>query len=359
MENFKLKYFLGANSCEGFCSFFEKSYLPDGEWRAFIIKGGPGTGKSSFMKYFALKAAEKGYNPVLCPCSSDPDSLDAVILTEKKLVIMDGTAPHTVDPAFPGACEKILNFGEFWDDAAFASDKKEIIETTLLNKALHKTAARYIEAAGKLIADSYKTALACTDKEKTLQFSKNLSRRLIPHRENAPVGNEWIRFTEGITPLGIVSYSGTLVAQVPKAVIIDDEYGSASNIIISFIREYALKNGYEIITLKNPFLPSLITDHIIIPELGIAFATENAYMHFPCNSRRIHARRFVSSQKLHLSRERLKFNKKAAKELLISAASTLSQAKSVHDRLESHYIKAMDFDRLTAFAEKFTKETLE
>ena len=64
MENFKLKYFLGANSCEVFCSFFEKSYLPDGEWRAFIIKGGPGTGKSSFIKYFALKAAEKGYNPV-------------------------------------------------------------------------------------------------------------------------------------------------------------------------------------------------------------------------------------------------------------------------------------------------------
>ena len=58
MENFNLKYFLAANSCEGFCSYFDKSYLPDGEWRAFIIKGGPGTGKSSFMKYFALKASE-------------------------------------------------------------------------------------------------------------------------------------------------------------------------------------------------------------------------------------------------------------------------------------------------------------
>lgn len=358
MENFKLKYFLAANSCEGFCPYFDKSYLPDSEWQAFIIKGGPGTGKSSFMKYFALKAEEKGYETVLCPCSSDPNSLDAVIIPEKKLTILDGTPPHTVEPAFPGASEKILNFGEFWDDSAFKPHKKEIIETTLLNKAYHKTASRYIEAAGKLILDSYKTALACTDKEKALQFSKHLSRKLIPKKENAPVGNEWIRFIEGITPLGIVSYSATLLKEAPKRVIIDDEYGGASNIIISFIREYALKNGYEIITLKNPFLPSLIADHIIIPELGLAFATENTYMHFSSDERRIHARRFISSQKLHLSRERLKFNKKAAKELLLSAAGALNGAKRVHDRLEDYYIKAMNFEKLTAFAEKFAEETL-
>lgn len=358
MENFNFKYFLAANSCEGFCSYFDKSYLPDGEWRAFIIKGGPGTGKSSFMKYFALKAEEKGYKTLLCPCSSDPNSLDGVILPEKKLVILDGTPPHTVEPAFPGASEKILNFGEFWDDSAFNADKKEIIATTLLNKAYHKTASRYIEAAGKLILDSYKTELACTDKEKALQFSKQLCRKLIPKKENAPVGREWIRFTQGITPPGIVSYSATLLKEAPKRVIIDDEYGGASNIIIGFIREYALKNGYEIITLKNPFLPSLITDHIIIPELGAAIATESSYIHFSSKERRVHARRFVSSQKLHLSRERLKFNKKAAKELLISASEALSGAKRVHDKLESYYIKAMDFRKLTAFAEKFTEEQL-
>lgn len=358
MENFNLKYFLAANSCEGFCSYFDKSYLPDGEWQAFIIKGGPGTGKSSFMKYFALKAAEKGYKTVLCPCSSDPNSLDGVIIPEKKLTILDGTPPHTVEPAFPGATEKTLNFGDYWNDNVFNADKKEIIATTLLNKAYHKTASRYIEAAGKLILDSYKTALACTDKDKAIQFSKNLCRKLIPKRDNAPVGNEWVRFVGGITPIGVVSYSATITKEVPKTVIIDDEYGAASNIIISFIREYALKNGYEIITLKNPFLPSLITDHIIIPELGLAVATEDTYIHFTSNERRIHARRFTSSQKLHLSRERLKFNKKAAKELLLSAAGALGGAKRVHDKLEGYYIKAMDFERLTAFAEKFTEEML-
>ena len=359
MENFKLKYFLGANSCEGFYSVFDKCYLPDGEWRVFIIKGGPGTGKSSFMKYFAAKAADKGDKVLLCPCSSDPDSLDAVILPVKKLVIMDGTSPHTVDPAYPVACEKILNFGKFWNDSAFIADKKEIIETTLLNKALHKTASRYMQAAGQLITDNYKTALACTDKEKTLYFAQRLCRKLIPPKASVPTGTEWVRFIGGITPRGVVSFSGTVTAAADRTVIIDDDYGSASSIIIDYIREYALKNGYGIITLKNPFLPSLFTDHIIIPELNLAFATENSYTHFSTDARRIHARRFVSQKQLHLSRERMKFNKKTIKELFLSAAATLSRAKAVHDKLEGYYIKAMDFESLTAFAEKITKEILD
>ena len=119
MKKNNIKYFLATNSCEGFYSEFDNSYLPDGEWRAYIIKCGPGTGKSSFMKRFADAAENKGERALRCPCSSDPDSLDAVILPDKKIVIMDGTAPHTVDPKFPGVCEKILNFGEFWVDNTY------------------------------------------------------------------------------------------------------------------------------------------------------------------------------------------------------------------------------------------------
>lgn len=79
------------------------------------------------------------------------------------MIILDGTAPHTVDPSYPGVCEKILNFGEFWRDGDFSANSREIIELTLKNKALHASAARYLRAAGQLISDNYKTALACTD----------------------------------------------------------------------------------------------------------------------------------------------------------------------------------------------------
>lgn len=354
MEKNNLKYFLAANSCEGFVSEFNNCYDPHNGWKAYIIKGGPGTGKSSFMKYTVVKAGEKNIKYELYPCSSDPNSLDAVIFPELKLAIMDGTAPHTVDPVYPAVCEKILNFGEFWNEKAFAGFESEIIRLTDKNKAHHKTASHYLQAAGQLLADSYKTALSCTDKNKAISYADNFCRRFIPKKSSK--AKEHIRFIQGITPLGVVSYSGTVLNTAENVFIIDDEYGAAADIIVSRVRQTALENGYEIITLKNPFLPSLLCDHIIIPELSLAVVTENSYIHFASDTRRIHARRFTANKQLHRSKERLKFNKKVIKQLLISAAVALDEAKSVHDELEDYYIKAMDFVRLTEFANDFCKK---
>lgn len=352
----QLKYFLAANSAEGFFSAFPNSYSAHDGWRAFLIKGGPGTGKSSFMKYFTAKAMDKGYETLLCPCSSDPDSLDAVILPQKKIIIMDATSPHTVEPLYPAACETVLDFSRFWNGEMLFQKSKEIIEITDQNKQLHKTASRYIKAAGQLLMDNYKTALACTDQDKTISYADRLCKHFIPKCNGN--GKEWIRFIEGITPKGIVAYPKTVLNCTKNTIIIKDEYAGASNIIIEYIRNYSLNNGYEIITIKNPFLPSLITDHIIIPSLSLSVVTENQYMQFKTDTRRVHARRFTKNKQLHLSRERMKFNKRAMKELFVSAIDTLSQAKNAHDVLEKYYISAMDFASLTDFAKKFTEEIL-
>lgn len=356
MDNFKLKYFLGANSCEGFVSSFGECYDPADGWKAYIIKGGPGTGKSSFMKFLAAKAADKSIKTLLCPCSSDPDSLDAVIFPDKKIVVMDGTAPHTVDPVYPGVCEKILNFGEFWNDTDFTDKADEILKLTNKNKTFHKAASRYMQAVGQLLTDNLKTADACTDKVKATAFAQGLCKKLIPKKNGT--GKEWVRYLCGITPKGVVSYSNTVLSETDNTVIINDEYGSASNLIMRRIREYSLSNGYEIITVKNAFLPSTLLDHIIIPELSLSFVREYDFQHFSSNVRRIHARRFVSLKKLNNSRERLRFNKKAVTQLLLSAVAILKEAKAVHDDLEAHYINAMNFKALTEYANSFAEKML-
>lgn len=354
MANKSVKYFLGANSCEGFVSVFKECYNAADGWRAYIIKGGPGTGKSSFMKYMAARAADKGITAELFPCSSDPDSLDAVIFPDLKTVIMDGTAPHTVDPEYPGVCETILNFGEYWDTDCFTKNKEEILAVTDKNKQLHKSAARYIKAVGSLVEDNLKIAGFSTDKAKVKSFTDKLCKRYIPYKGSKP--REWVRFLSGITPKGVVSYGNTVLKSCKTAVIIEDEFGSASDIMMRKIRDYALKQGYEIITVKNAFLPSALTDHIIIPELSLCFMRENEYQHFGSDIRRIHARRFVNSKQLHKSRERLKFNKKAIRQLLSTACAVLGDAKAVHDKMEKYYISAMDFKALTDFAGVFAEK---
>ncbi len=354
MNNFNLKYFLAANSCEGFVSSFGECYDAAKGWKAYIIKGGPGTGKSSFMKYMASKAEQREIKIELCPCSSDPDSLDAVIFPDMKTVILDGTAPHVVEPIYPGVCEEILNFGQFWNSDSFKATQSQVLSLTDKNKALHRSASRYLQAVGQLMTDNLKTARYCTNREKASLFAKNLCKKHIPKRDG--MGFEWVRYLSGITPKGVVSFAGTVLSSCNNTIIIEDDFGIVADTIMNRIREYCLSCGYEIITVKNAFLPSILTDHIIIPELSLAFVRESEYQHFACDGRRIHSRRFTSAAQISKSRERIKFNKKAIRQLLFTACAVLGEAKSIHDNLEAHYISAMNFESLTKFANEFEKK---
>ncbi len=357
MKSVFSKYFLAANSSEGFISYFSDSFDVFDGWRAYIIKGGPGTGKSSFMKYVAVKAVDKEYSVELCPCSSDPDSLDAVIIRDIKTVVLDGTAPHIVEPKYPGACEEIINLGQFWDGGELYRRADEIINVTNSNKKLHSTAAAYLSAAGELIYDNLKQSQRFTSIKKAEQFALKITARVIPKNKNH-TPHEWVRFLSGITPKGIVSFTDTIEKFYKNIIVIEDKFGGTSGAIMDTVRKVALSKGYEIITLKNPFLPSKLIDHILIPELSLAFVREYEYMRFDESHRRIHARRFNDVNLMRSVRGRLTFNRRIIRELLLGAIKTLSQAKQVHDQMEQFYIDTMNFNELTLFIEKKAEKIL-
>ena len=344
------KYFLGANSCEGFVSHFSDSYIAEAAWKAYIIKGGPGTGKSSFMKYMASRAQQRGLGVELCVCSSDPNSLDGIIIKDIKTVFLDGTSPHVVEPKYAGACEEIINLGAFWDGRKLAEKQKEIIDITNKNKRLHKAVSGYLSACGELLYDNLKLSRLSADQNKSVNFAKNICKKYIP-KKTGKKGTEWVRFIGGITPLGVISYTSTVTDFFENVIIIDDKYGGVSGIITEQIRKYCLDNGYEIITLKNPFLPSELCDHILIPQLSFAVARESEYTNFKSDERRIHARRFTDVSQMHSARPRMLFNRRVARELLLTASTTLSKAKSVHDDLEKYYVDAMDFNAVAKYAQ--------
>ncbi len=358
MQNLSEKYFLAANSCEGFISYFGESYLCDGAWRCYIIKGGPGTGKSSFMKYVALKASERGFKAILCPCSSDPNSLDGVIIPSLKTVLLDGTAPHIVEPKFAGVCEEIINLGEFWDNKKLHENSQQIIAVSKENKAFHKTASRYLAACGEILKDNLKLARGFTNTHRVEAFAHKIAQRYIPQKSGKEQPFEFTRFLTGTTPLGIVSYPKSITENQKIAVIIEDKYGAVAAEFMSTIRALALSAGYGIMTIRNPLLPSEIIDHIVIPELSIAFVSENEYISFESDVRRVHARRFSDVSAMHALRARMLFGRKISRELLLSVSKNLSHAKLIHDELEKYYIEAMDFKALTEFAQNKTKEIL-
>lgn len=343
------KTFLGANAAGGFCSHFSDCYDPDDGWTAYIIKGGPGTGKSSLMKQVAALFAETGERVELCPCSSDPDSLDGVILHSRKTVLLDGTSPHVVEPRFPGVCERIINLGDCWDAAAFRGCESEVLRLTRLNKKLHAEASRYITAAGTLLDERYQKGRDACNEGRVLEYAERLVGRVVS-RENG--GKEHLRFLGGITPKGAVFLKNTITKLCDTVLCVCDEWGAVSDLFMKTVRASVAERGCEAFICFDSICPDRIA-HILIPSQRLAFCTEGMLSHPDGITRRIHARRFYAPC---LSSRQYAFELEAAEQLLREAVRLVSEAKKTHDLLEEHYINAMDFAAVGERCRKVVEE---
>jgi hypothetical protein len=85
--------FPGANTGRGFWSFFDY-LIPEDAERIFVIKGGPGVGKSTFMRRIAEKITDLGFDVEYHCCAADPNSLDGVVIPAFNIGLLDGTAPQ-------------------------------------------------------------------------------------------------------------------------------------------------------------------------------------------------------------------------------------------------------------------------
>ena len=115
--------FAASNSGKGFCSYYGDIFSEKTILRRYLIKGGPGTGKSSFMRTVAQGARDEGAYVEYDRCSSDPSSLDAVVI-DSKIALIDATAPHNVEPELVGARDELVDLGRFWDSDMLFENRK-------------------------------------------------------------------------------------------------------------------------------------------------------------------------------------------------------------------------------------------
>lgn len=355
MKGETLSYFLATNSGQGFFSLFDSLYDAHDGWNLYIIKGGPGTGKSGIMKKVFNKAVDSGYNCHAVYCSSDPNSLDAVIIPEIKVSVCDGTSPHTVDPKYPGVSETIINLGECWDEKLLLESKEHIITLTDCNKALHKRSSKYLSAASKAQTENEKILNACINYQKAENYAiRNISKSL---NSNNHLGNEKKIFINGYTPQGRYIFTDTINTLCDKIVTVTDEYTQVSSILMKSIGNIAKANGSDVILCLDPLRPTSNPLHVIIPKLRIGYFTSDSRINLRLYStKNINATRFIDKDKLSAYKNRISFNLKTAVKLENEAINIIKKAKSVHDELEKYYIHAMDFDKLNDITDVLIKK---
>lgn len=140
-------YFLGANSAQGFYSLY--GGFPPRSGFLHIIKGGPGTGKSGFMRAIGSEAERRGMDVEYVLCSGDPDSLDGVYIPALNEAWVDGTAPHALDPTIFGVTGDYVNLGRFCRTPFSSENQVTIRRITPAYKALYAEGYEHIAAAGK------------------------------------------------------------------------------------------------------------------------------------------------------------------------------------------------------------------
>ena len=149
----------------------------------------------------------------------------------------------------------------------------------------------------------------------------------------------------------MVFLRGTVGARADRYVVFRDDYGAVSRLLLELIRAEALARGYHIITCPCAMHPEDQIDHIFIPALRLAFLTDNLWhpIQLP-GVQAVRCTRFVDRENLSGFRARLRFNDRAASELIDQAVALMAQAKNCHDELETYYRAAVDFDQVNAVA---------
>ena len=348
-----ISFFFGVNNKTKYCSLFEDLYNPYEKGTHIILKGGPGTGKSTLMKKIAEKLENKGYYVERGYCSADPNSLDLVLAPELNFSIVDGTSPHMVEPILPGISEHIVDLGVAWDRKYLNNHIAEIGELTKANSFQHKKVADFLKVAARIETECALICGSFIDEEKLERYIKRLENRIIPNRKTEEKGKIHKRFLSAVSPDGIVVQHDSIVALAENIITIEDEYSAIAPYIVQSLCEKAVDSGYDVYECFCPLFPRFKVEHIIIPELKVAVFTENSYhCSIDETSTRVHASRFFDKPAFTKNKEKLVFYKKAKKELIDEAVRKLSLAKDTHDRLEEFYIKATDFEVINDISEK-------
>lgn len=216
----------------------------------------------------------------------------------------------------------------------------------------HEHCCRFLSAAGSLIGDTYRLALDATSVSKVVKAASRIA--LCEFKGGAGTsGHESVRFLSAVTNKGVTVFEETAQALCDRIYLIDDVYGAASRLLLTSLRSQALAAGLDVISCYCPLSPFEKLEHLFIPSLKLGFMTSNDNHKLSIEPYKIlRSRRFTDLDLLKKSRKRIAFNKKAATQMLDQAARLLAEAKGLHDRLEEHYVSAMDFHKVDAVCEQ-------
>ena len=352
-----IEYFLGANAPTGFYSLYSHLLPPEQAKAIYILKGGPGCGKSTLMRTVAARMEQEGLETEYILCSGDPDSLDALIVPQLGAAIVDGTAPHVVEPKYPGAVERYVNVGDSYDKNALWDLRGEIMSCMAGYKGCYQRAYRCLGAAAEVFEDQRSALLSQSLSDKLAKRARGILLRELPKGKATGTGEVRQRFLGAVTHRGPVCLFSTAAAQCSRIYELTDSFGLAHELLIHLLAGAAAR-GCQVVACPDPMAPDRLA-HLLIPQLDLAFLSSTPASPFPRKpNRRIRLDAAAEGEVLRRNRPRLRFAKKVSAALLAEGVDCLAQAKAIHDDLEAIYNPHVDFQLVETMVSGISEEIL-
>ena len=331
-DSYEANYFMAANGYSGFRNYFEEIFNPYEYTRLYVLKGGPGTGKSSLMKKTHKALKDLGYKCESVYCSSDPNSLDGVIIEKegKKFAILDGTAPHETDAKIPGAIDELINLGVAWDDKLLSSERSRIEKTNKRKAKHYREAYEYLKLAGEISKGTevgVKNAYTGFD----LQLIHDV---LFDLKPNSPDYEQKTILLSSFSKNGYQQMNTK--EKYPKGISVTGSFGS-EYIFLYHLLEESVKRKISHTRFPSPFSDTL-TEAVYLHDSDTLITVGRNYEEILDTSI------FLDEAYLNQNKEKLTYYTKLREELLCRSQNEFSLASRAHFELESIYSAAMNFE---------------
>jgi len=176
-----LYVFTSSHTSQGFCTFIPE--LIQGLEKVYILKGAPGTGKSTFIRMIGEIMAEQGFEAEFWISAFDAVTPDGVYLPQLSRAVINGSLPESIDPYYPGVKEIMINLGDFCDPDLLEEHRQDII--ALVDEILSSRQQVYkvLKEAGRVKTEIRRINAQFMNMEKLGQLTRQLTTEIL---ENQP-----------------------------------------------------------------------------------------------------------------------------------------------------------------------------
>lgn len=353
------QFFLSAHTPNGYDTIQNHLVDRNGQSRRYILKGSSGPGKTLLMEQAATHYLERGHDVFYFPCPLNPDSLDAVLVPDLGLSLVDSTAPHVVEPALLGVTDSFVNLGDLFDEHMLRKERQRLTELSDAMSRGYATSYRYIRASGILYDDIQAAALPGFLHEKAAAFCKRFLKKHLRGVSGLSVGKETQLFLSGVTPKGIVSHAQRLLENCEQRFIVQDKCRTAG-LLVSMLKDRLLAAGVSLYSFYCPLAPDTYCEHLFVPEKSLCILTSNSSHPLEAaDAEWINMSRFVEKECLRPCRVRIRFDRKAADAMLEEAVRHLGEVRECHREFTGIYARAMDTERLELLEEELLKKIID